>query len=195
MLSRKEMAEQRAKEIYRVASRVLCELGYERASIRDLAEATGLTKAGLYYYFKSKEELLYIILNSYMDKLLSGISEISQQVLNPEERLRAYIHFQVGLYCKDMHRSKLIIHDENCLSGEWYQIVKDKQRKYVGYWGKTLTEYAEQKGVTIPFLSAHVMLLVGMCNWIYQWYDPQGSLQPEALGELIFERFTRGLSQ
>jgi AcrR family transcriptional regulator len=193
MLSRKDMAEQRTREIFQVAGRVLCEMGYDRASIRDLAEAAGLTKAGLYYYFKSKEELLYIILNGYMDDLIEGVARISREVTDPKERLRAFIHFQVDLYSKDVHRSKLIIHDENCLTGEWFQTVKNKQREYLQYWKKTLQDYAVQAGLTIPYLSAHVMLLTGMCNWIYQWYDPTGPLQPETIADLIFERFTKSL--
>jgi AcrR family transcriptional regulator len=193
MLTRKEMAEKRAAEIYRVSAKVLCEMGYDRASIRDLARATGLTKAGLYYYFKSKEDLLFIILDGYMDKLLTGVEAISNREKDPEKRLQAFIGFQVDLYCKDVHRSKLIIHDENCLSGKRYQIVKDKQRAYLKYWKKTLAQYASALGLEIPELSAHVMLLTGMCNWIYQWYDPKGLLKPGDLAELIFTRFTKGL--
>ena len=194
MLTRKEMTEQRAREIYRVAGKVLCEMGYERASIRDLAEATGFTKAGLYYYFKSKEELLFIILNGYMDSLLEGVSAISEKETDPKARLKAFISFQVDLYCRDVHRSKLIIHDENCLSGEWYETVKGKQRRYVEYWKKALADYVQASGGQLDFLPANAMILIGMCNWIYQWYDPKGPLEPEALADLIFERFTRGLA-
>jgi AcrR family transcriptional regulator len=193
MLTRKQIAEKRSRQIFQVASRVLCEMGYDRASIRDLAEATGLTKAGLYYYFKSKEELLFIILDGYMDDLLAGVSRISGEIADPEARLRAFIHFQVNHYCQDVHRSKLIIHDENCLTGQWYQQVKDKQRNYLEFWKNALGEYAEAAGKSIPFPSANVMLITGMCNWIYQWYDPYGPLPPDALADLIFERFTIGL--
>lgn len=192
-MHRQEERQRRAQAIYAAAARVLCELGYEKASIRDIAEASEMTGAGLYYYFKSKEELLFIILDGYMDKLLQGMEELARQAVDPEERLRAFIRFQVDLYCRDVHRSKLIIHDENCLSGERYQIIKDKQRQYLGYWKTALDDYSRRAGKPIPFLSAHAMLLTGMCNWIYQWYDPAGALKPEALADLIFERFTHGL--
>ena len=193
MLTRKEMMKQRSQEIFQVASRILCQMGYERASIRDIAEATAMTKAGLYYYFNSKEELLFIILDSYMDELLQGIAEIEAGVVEPEGRLRAFIRFQVDLYCQDVYRSKLIIHDENCLSGQWHQTVKDKQRAYLVFWKRALEAYCQAKGLNLPFLSAHAMILVGMCNWIYQWYAPQGELRPPDLAELIFQRFFHGL--
>lgn len=194
MLSRKEMMEQRTREIFQVATRILCDQGYEKASIRDLAEATGMTKAGLYYYFKSKEELLFIILDAYMQSLLDGMEAIAAQVADPAQRLQAFIRFQVDLYCRDTHRSKLIIHDENCLSGEWYQTIKDKQRRYLDYWRQTLAAYCRANGIDLAFLSANLMLLIGMCNWIYQWYDPEGDLRPEALAQLIYDRFCHGLA-
>ncbi|MCB2187633.1 MAG: TetR/AcrR family transcriptional regulator [Deltaproteobacteria bacterium] len=194
MLSRKELSRQRAEEIYATAGQILCQMGYEKASIRDIAAATGMTKAGLYYYFSSKEELLFIILDGYMDQLLAGIDQLQKSVSDPEERLKAYINFQVQLYCRDVHGSKLIIHDENCLSGEWHRIIKDKQRAYLVYWRDALEAYCRQTGKELPFPSAHVMLLVGLCNWIYQWYDPQGPLPPDQLAELIFQRFFRGFS-
>lgn len=192
-MSRQSDRQRRAQAVYAAAARVLCELGYEKASIRDIAEASDMTGAGLYYYFKSKEELLFIILDGYMDKLLQGMEELARQSADPEQRLRAFIRFQVDLYCRDIHRSKLIIHDENCLSGERYQIIKDKQRQYLGYWKTALADYSRRTGKPIPFLSAHAMLLTGMCNWIYQWYDPEGELKPESLADLIYERFTHGL--
>ncbi len=193
MTGRKTAMDQRAQEIFGVACRLLCEMGYERASIRDLAEAVGMTKAGLYYYFKSKEELLFLILDSYMDDLLAGMEEITARIVDPEERLKAYIRFQVERYCEDTYRSKLIINDENCLSGEWFQTVKDKQRRYLSYWRATLERFGQMRGRPIDHLSAHVMLLIGMCNWIYQWYHPEGELRPPELADLIFRRFTLGL--
>lgn len=186
--------QRRTQAIFDTAAQVLCEAGYDKASIRDIAQATGMTGAGLYYYFRSKEELLFIILDGYMDKLLQGMRELSQSLDDPQERLRAFIGFQVQTYCQDVARSKLIINDENCLHGQWCQIVKDKQKRYLAYWRETLEAYCWQLGLDPQFPSVDLMLLISMCNWIYQWYDPEGQLAPEGLAELIFRRFTKGLA-
>jgi AcrR family transcriptional regulator len=193
-MNRQEERDRRTRAIFDTAARVLCQAGYEKASIRDIAQATGMTGAGLYYYFKSKEELLFIILDGYMDNLLQGVEELTQRLEDPEERLKAYIDFQVQTYCQDVARSKLIIHDENCLSGQWLQTLKDKQRRYLAYWRDTLAAYCQKKGLVLDHPSAHLMLLIAMCNWTYQWYDPQGPLEPQALAELIFQHFTKGLA-
>ena len=192
MLTRQRIREQRANDIFQEAARILCDLGFERASIRDIAEATGMTKAGLYYYFKSKEELLFIILDSYMDELLGGISAIDGAEADPKTKLMKFIHFHVHRYSKDVHRSKLIIQDEHCLSGERRQEIKDKEKDYTGYWKRAFSAYCEQEGKEIADVSAHVMILLGICNWTYKWYDPTGSLTPDDLAELIFQLFFQG---
>lgn len=193
-MDKKAERDRRAQAIFDHAAQVLSQTGYEKASIRDIAQATGMTGAGLYYYFKSKEELLFIILDGYMDHLLQGVEGISQQLDDPEEKLRAFIGFQVKTYCQDPARSKLIIHDENCLSGQRLQTLKDKQRRYLAYWRHTLADYCREKNISIDFPTAHLMLLIAMCNWTYQWYDPEGSLQPQALADLIFQHFAKGLT-
>ena len=184
--------EPRRAAIYRTATRILCDLGYEKASIRNIAEAMGMTKAGLYYYFESKEELLYQILDSYMDDLLAGIRDIHEQVSDPLCFIQECIRFQINLYCRDKYRSKLIIHDENCLSGKYYQALKEKQRIYLSYWQEELKNFCEQEGLKTANLSVDVHFLVGMCNWIYQWYNEKGEVNPDELAKRVFNIFFHG---
>ena len=192
---REKKKEQRRATVYGTATRILCDMGYEKASIRNIAEAMGMTKAGLYYYFESKEELLYQILDSYMNDLLTGIQGISEKVSDPFSFIRECIRFQVNLYCRDKYRSKLMIHDENCLSGKYYQTLKEKQCTYLSYWRKGLGEFCEQEGLQMENLSLDVHFLVGMCNWIYQWYDEKGEVEPEALAERVFNIFFYGFKK
>jgi len=190
----KEKARRRAA-VYKTATKILCNLGYEKASIRNIAEAMGMTKAGLYYYFESKEELLYQILDSYMDDLLAGIQEISKRISDPLSFIRECIRFQVNLYCQDQYRSKLIIHDENCLSGQYYRALKEKQRSYLSFWKEGLENYCKQNRIETPHLSMDVHFLVGMCNWTYQWYDTRGEVEPNVLAEKIFNIFFYGFNK
>ncbi len=187
--------ERRRAAVYKTATKILCNMGYEKASIRSIAEAMGITKAGLYYYFESKEELLYQILDSYMNDLLAGIREIRERVSDPLAFLKECIRFQVNLYCQDPYRSKLIIHDENCLSGRYYGDLKEKQRSYLSFWKEGLEKYCKQNGLETPHLSVDVHFLVGMCNWTYQWYNTKGEVNPEALAERIFHIFFYGFNK
>ncbi|THB75950.1 MAG: TetR/AcrR family transcriptional regulator [Desulfobacteraceae bacterium] len=187
--------ERRKNRVYQVAAKTLWQKGYDKTSIRDIAKATDMTTAGLYYYFKSKEELLFQILNGHMDDMIDGIEKIPADVSEPLEVIRNYIQYQINSYCTDKHRTKLILSDDDCLTGEWYDQIKDKQRQYLGYWRKALGRYFEQEGLDQHNTAIDAHCLVGMCAWIYRWYDPKGEISPGNLADKIFETFVFGISK
>lgn len=186
--------ERRKIRIYKVATKTLWQKGYDRTSIRDIAEATEMTTAGLYYYFKSKEELLFQILNGHMDDLIEGIEKIPADTMTPLELIEAYIRYQIKIQCTDQYRTKLILSDDDCLTGDWYSQIKDKQRKYIDYWRSALERYLGQKGLNNQEIAIDAHCLVGMCTWIYRWYDPKGAIDPETLASKIFKTFIFGIS-
>ena len=77
----------RHREILETAARVICEKGYEGASIQDIAEACGLTKAGLYHHIRSKEHLLLEIQNYGMDVFEEQVLNQVLPIPDPLERL------------------------------------------------------------------------------------------------------------
>ncbi|MFH1152948.1 MAG: TetR/AcrR family transcriptional regulator [Pseudomonadota bacterium] len=187
--------EQRKNRVYSVATKTLWQKGYDKTTIRDIARTTDMTTAGLYYYFKSKEELLFQILDSHMDDLINGIIQIQVDPKEPLGVIRQYVQYQVSVYCTDKYRSRLILNDDECLSGDWYEQIKDKQRKYLLFWRRALSQYCEKEGLPTDHTAIDAHCLIGMCNWIYRWYDPQGEVKPEDLASRIFETFIFGLSR
>lgn len=187
--------ERRKNRVYRVAIKTLWQKGYERTTIRDIAKATDMTTAGLYYYFKSKEELLFQILKGHMDDMISGIEQIPVASVPSLELIKAYILYQVNSYCSDRYRTKLILNDDDCLTGEWYDQIKDKQRQYIGFWRRALENYCREEQLPVDHVAIDAHCLVGMCVWIYRWYDTKGSIDPETLAMRIFETFIFGLSK
>lgn len=186
--------ERRRNRVYKVATKTLYQKGYDRTSIRDIAKATDMTTAGLYYYFKSKEELLFQILKGHMDDMINGIEKIPADSLKPLELIKAYIAYQIGTYCTDKYRTKLILNDDDCLTGDWYHLIKDKQRQYLEFWRTALDRYLQQENLDNKDVAIDAHCLVGMCAWIYRWYDPKGEVDPETLAFKIFETFIFGIS-
>src|SRR6266404_7102547 len=95
------------------ATEVFCEKGYEGASMRDLSRATGMSLAGLYYYFESKERLLFLIQKHTFTTILEKLKALLENVTDPEQRIRLFIlnHLQYfvsnqqGLKCSRMKTS------------------------------------------------------------------------------------------
>ena len=186
--------ERRKKEIYKIATKTLWQKGYDKTTIRDIARATEMTTAGLYYYFKSKEELLFQILDSHMDDMLAGIEKIPSKDIDPMDIIRKYIQYQVDTYCNDRYRTRLILSDDDCLTGEWYEQIKEKQRTYLSFWRKVIEAYCTKEGLSTENIAIDAHCLVGMCSWIYRWYDPKGQIKPENLALKICETFLFGLT-
>ena len=186
--------ERRKNRVYEVATETLWKKGYDKTSIRDIAKATDMTTAGLYYYFKSKEELLFQILKAHMEDMISGIEQIPVESTDPLELIKSYIQYQIHTYCRDKYRTKLILNDDDCLTGEWYDLIKNQQRQYLDFWRKALENYCRKEGQSIDYIAIDAHCLVGMCAWVYRWYDPDGEITPEILAKKIFQTFIFGLS-
>ncbi len=137
--------ERRKNRIYQVATKTLWQKGYDKTSIRDIAKATDMTTAGLYYYFKSKEELLFQILKGHMEDMISGIEQIPVESTDPLKLIKIYIQYQIGTYCTDKYRTKLILSDDDCLTGKWYDLIKNQQRTYLDFWRRALENYCRKE--------------------------------------------------
>src|SRR5512134_1185519 len=81
----------RAAEVYRTAARLILEKGYDATSVGDIADALGITKAGLYHYIKGKTELLYEIMKFGLEELEREVLAPAREIADPEERLRFVI--------------------------------------------------------------------------------------------------------
>jgi len=194
--TRKERPARQA-QILETAARIFCEKGFDKASMGDVSSALGLTKAGVYHHIRSKEELLYAIMAYGMDlfeeKVLSQVSGIE----DPLERLRATLRGHVLLVTRDRPKEiTVILHENNALKGRFRERINARKRRYVRFLEKTFREVA-RGGLARkvdPAVAAFAML--GMINWIYQWYRPGGRLSEEqladALADLLLQGFLKG---
>jgi len=82
---------ERVDQIYRVAAQMICERGYDGASMSDIADAVGISKAGVYHFIPSKKELLFTIMSYGMDTLEAAVIRPAEEIANAEERLRFII--------------------------------------------------------------------------------------------------------
>ena len=82
----------RLSEIVKTAALVIHKQGYAATSMNDIADAVNLTKAGLYYYTRGKQDLLYMIVKWAMDLVETEILQPCGEIEAPEERLHAIVH-------------------------------------------------------------------------------------------------------
>ena len=78
-------------EILDYATEVFAEKGYEGASMRDLSRLSGISLAGLYYYFESKEKLLYFIQQHTFNTIIERLRQRLATSSDPETRIRIFV--------------------------------------------------------------------------------------------------------
>ncbi len=102
------------------SSALFASKGYERATIRDVAQATGMSGAGLYYYFKGKEELLFLIQFRVFQSLCEKLREIIKQETDPQVCLRLMIEMHFDYFIRHMNDLKVCSREIESLDGGCY---------------------------------------------------------------------------
>lgn len=175
------------------AARVFAERGYDRTTMRDLAAASGMSLAGMYYYVQGKEDLLYHIQERCFTDVLEGADAATAAAADPHERLAVFIHHHVTFFASHMAEMKVLSHEAAALTGERLQGITKIKRRYVDRLERLLRDLAPDQ--LAAERSATAYALFGMMNWIYNWYDPAGSLDAERLAELLTRIFLGGFAE
>ncbi len=180
------------QEILRTAARLFQQRGYDATSMNDVAAALKLSKGGLYHHFQSKDEILFEIMNHAMEITQERVLNPVRGIADPEERLRALIrlHIEVVLSPRDREIT-VMLHENHPLPPALRKRINTRKKDYVHFLENLMAEAQQSrhaKGNVSPRAAAFALL--GMLNWIYQWYKPEGELQAQNLipqfTELIF---------
>ena len=176
------------------ATQVFCEKGYEGASIRDISRLSGVSLSGLYYYFESKEELLYLIQKHCFTTLIEQIQEklkqLDRNTPTPEARLRAFIRNHVEYFLQNPEAMKVLSHESDTLTGAYSGEVAEIKRAYYHLCRGILQDLKQQRNLNEFDTRIAVMSLFGMMNWIYTWYnaevDPDADVLAGQMAGLFF---------
>ena len=177
------------------AARVFADRGYHSTTMRDLAAATGMSLAGMYYYVRGKEELLFRIQERCFTRVLAGAERALAGLgdADPLDRLQGFIRHHVTFFAANLAEMKVLSHEASSLTGERQRKVNAIKRRYVDLLEGLLKDVAPDEPAVDRSAAAYV--LFGMMNWIYTWYDPAGEIDPERLAGLIARIFSGGFAE
>lgn len=174
----------RRAEIRDGAARVFARRGYHGASVQEIADAIGLTKASLYYYYKSKEEMLADIL-SFADTEVGAVLEAkASDRSGPLERIGAFVAAHVTWYLQHPDIAKVAFRDWGELSGEALDVQIERRRRY-SHMLRDGIEQCRREGLIAD--DANVTLLANFINGAVAatnvWFNPAGRDRPEDVGK------------
>ena len=186
--------DERLNRILEAATDLIARVGYEKAPMREVAREAGVSLAGLYYYFDSKERMLFLIQFRTFNSLVNNLREKLHGLADPIEQLRVMVRAHVDYFAANMAALKVCSHELDSLTGESYEQARRLRRDY-----HNLT-----RAIVHRIFDAHApdstldrqvatMSLFGMLNWLYRWYDPKRSRSPSGLADQIVTLFLCGI--
>jgi TetR/AcrR family transcriptional regulator, cholesterol catabolism regulator len=188
--------ERRLGEILAHATDVFYTKGYEGASMRDLSRASGMSLAGLYYYFESKEKLLYLIQKHTFSTIMEQLQQRLEKVADAEERVRVFIHNHLEYFLANLKAMKVLSHEDEALTGPPGAEIAAMKRDYYTIIRGLIDDLRQEKGKGFNGeVSSRVaaVSLFGMMNWIYTWHNPRRDQGAEELADQMADIFLRGL--
>lgn len=185
--------DRKLEEILRRAAAVFCTRGYHQASIRDIARATGVSLAGLYYYFSSKEQLLYLIQRHAFESILTSARAALRPLGDPEERLRALIRLHLKFFLEHPNEMKVLTHEEEWLEDERRREVRALKKAYYQICFEQVQALKEAWNLRGLNTRLAVLSLFGMMNWIYTWYNPKVDPGARTCARQMTGIFLRGI--
>ncbi len=183
--------EDKQAEIFAAAVSIFRQKGYHAASMQDLADAVGLQKASLYYYVSGKEDLLISIYERLTGAFTKQLAELVGAPLPPSQKLRGAIETHVSALCEQLGLFTVYLHEQKYLNGRQRSRIRAEGERHA-----QLLEAILREGIgTGEFRDCDVTMtvhaIIGMCNWLYQWYSPEGELTPREIasifGDLVIE--------
>jgi len=175
------------------ATEVFYEKGYEGASMRDLARSSGMSLSGLYYYFESKEKLLYLIQKYTFSTIVERLRERLDEVSDPQLRVRAFILNHLEYFLANRKAMKVLSHEAEVLKNGFGAEIAAIKREYYRICVGLLDDFKRAK--RLEFCSRIAVLsLFGMMNWIYTWYNPRVDADAEELSLGMGDIFLQGIS-
>jgi AcrR family transcriptional regulator len=166
--------------------------GYPGTSMNAVAEASGLSKATLYHYYRDKYELLVNIADGHVTRLQGIVGEAMAEDSTPQGQLRALIRRLVEEYANAQNEHRVLTEDVKFLQPQDRERILGKEREVVAAFARvvaTLRPDLKEAAMSKPL----TMLLFGMVNWMFTWMKPQGTLAYEDMAPVVADLFLGGL--
>lgn len=191
--SKKSKPGTRLEEVLQSAANIFFAKGFHATSVEDVARDVGMLKGSLYYYIKSKEDLLFQL-------LLAGIEDgdaFIEQQINPQgepvEQLERAIRAQIDYIIQNRVPFGLFLHEFDSLSGKRQHKLISVMSRY----NKRFVELVRRGQAEGKLIGGEPWIIVngilGMCNWLYRWYDPDQVSDPEQIRSVFVRMILQGI--
>ena len=185
----------RASEVYRTAASIILQKGYDATSVSDIANALGITKAGLYHYIHGKTQLLFDIMQYGLDELEREVAQPAKKIEDAEERLRFMISTHARIVTRGHGAVTILVDEARALTPAQGRQITRRKRKYFDFLRDTLGELQAGGKLRDVDVTVAAFSLLGVINWVSRWYQPGGQLDEKQIAAKIVDIAFNGLTR
>ena len=183
----------RLEAVLRSAANIFFAKGFHATSIEDVARDVGMLKGSLYYYIKSKDDLLFQLLLAGIEDGDAYIAKHIDPRGDPVEQLERAIRAQIDYIIQNKVPFGLFLHEFDSLPGKRQHKLTAVMSRYNNRFVE-LVQKGQQQGKLMdgePWIIVNGML--GMCNWLYRWYDTDHVSDREPVKQAFVEMIFHGI--
>ena len=166
---------------------------YVKTPIRKITETLSVENTIIYYYFKSKDELLFSIIDGLTNDLIADLEKIVEKVTDPMERVQEMVYYQITLFRKRKKEIKIFVEDTDKLPPKMQKTIKDKQKKIYRLYFAQFEKLIEENRIKNREIPLICFSLFAMINWTYRWYKDRGPLTIEDVAQQTLDIFFSGI--
>jgi AcrR family transcriptional regulator len=183
----------RAAEVFRTAAAIILQKGYDATSVSDIADALGITKAGLYHYIRGKTDLLYEIMKYGLRELDREVMVPAQKISDPEERLRFIIATHARLVTRGDGAVTILVDEARALTPAQLRFVTRLKRGYLDMLRRTIDELRGQGKLRNIDTTVVAFAIIANVNWLSRWFQSEGALTAAQIADQIADLTLNGL--
>jgi AcrR family transcriptional regulator len=182
------------ERILQTSAELFAENGYHATGLAELCSAVGLGRGAFYYHIESKETLLYEICSGQVERMNAYAAECVARPLPSDQRLRLLARGLMTNIAEHRAQWAVFFREFNSVTGDRRELLVAARERYEDYWQRTVREGIEA-GIFVPTMTLQVKGILGMFNYSYLWFNPEGSIAPtdaaDAFVDVIFYGLVR----
>lgn len=167
--------------ILREAAALFRRQGFERTTVRSIADAVGLKKGSLYHYITGKHRLLFEIVEQALEDSLPALEHVASGRAPAAERLRDAVGLHILTLARDRDTVACFIEEGRWLAPEYRSVHQAARDRYEALFRRIVADGIESGEFAPTDVRLAGFAILGIVNWIVRWYRPDGRCRAEQI--------------
>ncbi|SDD65354.1 DNA-binding transcriptional regulator, AcrR family [Paracoccus isoporae] len=184
---------EKQQDLLRSAAAVIADLGMDKASMAQIADKAGVSKALLYHYYPGKDALIFAIIETHLLEIDDAVAAADDPQADDRDRLRRLVGAVLDIYRGADNEHVVQLNAKRALSEAQQQSLAEIERRIVRRFSAVIGRINPQLQADRPLLMPVTMSLFGMMNWVYMWFRDGGPITREDYADIATTLILEGV--